>query len=56
MSSGKAFGDIRHTIKVNIVEHNEFVVTRRDNVLFKIICPHCIREGLTGQRMFGQVT
>jgi hypothetical protein len=55
MATGKAFSNIGYAIEVNIVEHNEFVVARRNNVLFQIVSAHGVREGLAGQRMLGQV-
>ena len=52
---GKHARDVGYAIQVNIVQHNEFIVTGGDDVLFEVIGPHCVRESLGRQRMFGQV-
>ena len=48
MPIGKARGDIGHPIEVDIVQYNQFVIARRDDILFKIIRSHCVREGFGG--------
>ncbi len=52
---GIACGYIRYPIEVDVMQHHEFVVSRRDDVLFEEIRPHRVGHGLGWQGVFRQV-